>query len=241
MKKITLLVLVLISSFLINTNAVYAEEDIIYECSADEIARLKDIASQITIEYEYVGDIEDEDGNIIHGGFNVNISGLTEEVMIETGVFTTISYEETYQGVTILNNYTEGEYTFKIYGMGICHQVLRTIYLSIPNFNEYSLDERCEGIETKEFIYCDPWYQFSIDEETFNLKLEEYYNKLYEEYLTKQDDLEQDNILDIKENNIISFLKKNYAVIISLVIIISMIIIFIILYRKRRRRNNIYE
>ena len=43
-----------------------------------------------------------------------------------------------------------------------CDETLKDITVTLPRFNEYSLDPLCDGVDTEDFRYCNKYYDSEI-------------------------------------------------------------------------------
>lgn len=125
-----------------------------------------------------------------------------------------------------------------------CNDVLKTITLDLPKYNELSEDELCKGIE--EYILCSPTYDKEISYEDFVSRVESYKKSKpqQEEHIDKieQDNKEQDktsNKTNEYINNILDYLKTNWLEVTIITVFIILVIITTIVtvnsIRKSRR------
>ncbi|MDO5568553.1 MAG: hypothetical protein Q4G04_00370 [bacterium] len=199
-------------------------------CTTEEKTRLNNLANQVTITYEHAPLYEEEIDETDNGNFNVIVSGLTPDVYVETNTspFAIFRYTDKNQGTVTQSNFQGGSYTFKVISDSNCIYEIKTLALSIPKYNYYSEDVRCEGIDTTKFTLCDPWYQFTISEEQFSTRLAEYQNS--------SNSSNQGAALVIEEagNSILDFILNYYVYIIGIVIIA----IGIIVYFKNNKKES---
>lgn len=198
------------------------------DCSRTEENRLKMLASQVKITYEYNDSYYDDYGDIVKEMFIISITGLTDEIYAlidETSSY--FMYDPNNQTVS-MDGFTSGTKTIKIYSKNPeCSTELRKIYLTLPKYNYYADDPLCEEIDTTKFALCDKWYQFDINYDTFLKRLEAYKNSL-----NNNDEPIIDPSKDNTENPIITFLKK-YIVYIASALVIGITIIVVAIKKKR--------
>lgn len=134
--------------------------------------------------------------------------------------------ELTYSGIK------PGKYKISIIGVSNeCRDELKVINISLSNYNKYSEDKLCEGIE--EFVLCQKTYDKEIDYDTFVSRVNTY--KKTKENNNKNGSDETNK----KENYIIKYLKNNIFSIIIIVtfaiLLITTIIITVKNIKKSRR------
>lgn len=133
-------------------NYVYADS-----CSSDEVSRLKALAQNINVTYEYL-DADDESldwGNTIPYGYDyaITVSGMTEEVyFVSKGNENyDFRYSDTNEGtVTYYISNDENGLSIRFYPDSCdSSYALRTIDLSLPIYNEYYGTIECRNIRDK--------------------------------------------------------------------------------------------
>lgn len=200
------------------------------ECDNDRINELKNLAKNVEIVYELDSNKTEEElkaydpNDIAKGVVKMIITGLTENFSIIYDYSNiTYEYQDTDEGILIINDVPRGNKKFSIYS-NECNKTIKTLFIKIPTYNKYSLDPLCQDIPKEELAVCDTWYESTISYDEFKKKIDDYHA------LKKAAPNEKKVSLIDK---IIDFLKNNYLYIgISFILIIS-IIIFIKVRRKR--------
>ena len=193
-----------------------------YYCSFSEIARLKKIASNINISYDYK--IVNDDAL-----FEITLVNLNKELYI-TSDNRTYNYKS---DVLKIDNYKSGT-TVKFYvyptDRDCSDELLRTINIVLPKYNSYYDDEICVGIEN--YSLYQKW-------STHNLS----YTEFVKQVNLHKESLNKDVIVDIKQeenssvfNAIFQFLIDYYYIILIILIITSGIGIYII-----NKKSDIYK
>ena len=215
-----LFIIFIFSIFLIPN--VYAED-----CDSTDIKRLRVLANDVDISYEYNDDIYDSDGFKIFDTYKVVVSNLSDELyVIESKTNLDLRSYSVNDGSITIDRLYSGNKSFKIYSKNCSNKLLKTYSIKLPEFNNYSTDFNCEGHEDIEV--CQKFYDSSnID----------YYE--FMEMIEKGDNEDKDKDstdTNIKENNkFIEFIKDNYIYIsIGGGVLILIIIVLIILRHKKR-------
>lgn len=207
MKKI-LYTLVTLFLFLININNVHA----ITYCDDTDFKRIKEIASNITINHELLRN----DLNELY--YKVTINGLTDELYVKEDLNNvTISKDEPYIDLN-----EPGNLKFKVIYTTCASTVVRKITYKVPRYNKFAYREECNGISKDELKVCDEWYDGVLTENQFLLEIEKY-NK-------KNNDIKKD---DVKENVVLTFLKNYYLYILIPLSVIIIVVIYIVIRNKR--------
>ena len=206
-------------------------------CDENRLKELKELAKNIEIttgiaaeDEEYIPHrdytVNDYGEPVPQGSTQIIISGMSKEFNVVDNTYErTFMYEDFKNNALILNNELHGYRTFKVYSLE-CNQEIRSIYIKVPRYNEYSTDPLCEGISGTDLAICGTWYDKEVDYETFKSMIEDYKeNKIYEE----NEDEKNNNII----NEIIDFIKSNYLYIIGGVALIITVSIIVIIRRKR--------
>lgn len=139
-------------------------------CSYNELARLKKIASNVNISYDYV----EQDNNVT---FTVTLNNLNKEIyFVDMTNYRTYNYEN--DEITI-SGYRSGQtvkYVFYSVNSRCEQEALYTARVSFPSYNQYYKDQVCEGIEN--FSLCQKWSSQNLSYESFLNKVNEYKNSL---------------------------------------------------------------
>lgn len=194
------------------------------KCMYSDIARLKKIASNVNFSYVYKIKADD-------AIFNVTLTNLTKDIY-----FVDMTNEKVYKNKTgeyTLKNYKSGStvvYNFYSTNVECSDNVLYTIRISLPKYNEYYNNSICN--DAREYSLCQKWSSHNLDYSTFLEKVSQYkIEKQKQEELQKQ---EVDN--DSLFHYIIIFLTNYYYII----LIVLGGTISIIAYVKNKR-NSIYS
>lgn len=180
-------------------------------CDGEEITRLKKLANNVQITYEYLSDSD------IVDNYSIQISGLTDEIYVVN--MTEDSYHEWHVNDMIDGNIffesTEETLDFNVYSVNCITDSLRKISIKIPRFNYYSLEEKCDKVKELDLDICDAWYQGELDDFTFHETIDKY-------------------ITEDKNGNIIDFFSKyRFVFIVATFVLVIIIILLIHIYRKR--------
>lgn len=109
--------------------------------------------------------------------FDITITNIPRDVyIVDTSSNKTYQFENfTTYSELIIKDYRENQrITFDVYvNTGGCYgQKLTTIYANLPNYNEYSSEEVCQGAE--EFSLCQKWGNVSHGYNDFITQVNEY-------------------------------------------------------------------
>ncbi len=213
-----LFIIFIFSMFLVP--CVYAED-----CDSTDIKRLRVLANDVDISYEYNDDIYDSDGFKINDTYKVVVSNLSDElyVMESKTNLDLRSYLVNDGSITIDRLYS-GNKSFKIYSKNCSNKLLRTYSVKLSNFNNYSTDPNCEGHEDIEV--CQKFYDSSnIDYVEFMRLIEK----------SDNEDKNKDSDSKNEDSKYIRFIKDNYIYIfIGSGVLIIIIITLIVLRHKKR-------
>ena len=214
-------VLLIFSIFFYNCD-VYA-----YVCDTADIQRLKEMAKNVYVDYEYIelgqSEISDvnedtEEGTILGviDTYYVYISNLSNELYISVDG-TNYYYDSVQDGIlTIVHN--SGLVEISVYSVNCFGEKLYSFTLNLPKFNKYSLTVECDQLKDLNLDICDKWYQGSLDDATF-------YNKI-DKYLNLDGDTDM-------MNNIVNFFKKYYLFIIVGIVGLIIVAVIFLIHRKR--------
>lgn len=196
-------------------------------CDVDDTKRLKVLANNVEITYEYNDDIYDNEGFKVYDTYKIVINNLTDELYVVEGkTDTNFSNYAIKDGAIVIDSMYSGKRTFKIYSK-TCDRVLKTYYITLPKFNYYSTDPVCEGKEDLEV--CQKFY------DTSNIDDIEFYD-----LVMKSDNKDgNDNIDDDFNKSLFSicldFVKDNYLFfsIGGGLMLILVVVIFVLRHKKR--------
>lgn len=139
-------------------------------CSYSEIARLKKIASNVTVSYDYI----ENNSSVV---FNVTLNNLNDELyFVDQSNYQRYNYTE--EELTI-SNYRSGQtirYVFYATDSDCTDTPLYTARVILPTYNQYYKDEVCNGIEN--YSLCQKWSSHNLTYTNFVQKVNEYKNSL---------------------------------------------------------------
>ena len=191
-------------------------------CTQEEINEFKKVEDDYKVTYEFNHDTKD---------YNVTFhTPLINKFDYEIYTNIKLNCQKLNEIEVECYNIPINEYELSIVGTSdSCNDVLKKLTLKLPEYNIYSDDPLCEGIE--EFYLCQPTYEKKVDRETFESRVNTYKNSNKKEETEKNETLE--------ENKISEYIKENLIQIIIIIVFIILVIITIILtansIRKSRR------
>ena len=178
-------------------------------CDQEDMARVKELSKNITVDYEYVGDLEFKTGLQQYAVW-FDFGDLDGSV-VATSVYK--NYTLYYSGERFMLD--SGKYTFNIYYTSCANTKVGAVSVNLRKFNEYSLRDECSGLED-ELSVCDSWNQDTITESIFMDAIKTYQNN---------------NNIDVT-----SFISRYYIYfIIGGILIVCVIILLVIRNIKRNR------
>lgn len=195
-------------------------ENILAECSSEEVQVLKEKASNIEIKLELQENVEGEFGTS-NKTYDVIVNNLTEEFFLIDGYFGE-SYgvrDKDDNGQIVFYSYMPGTYNFKIYSQE-CGTLISTIKVEVPRYNPFFGDPLCEGISGEDLDVCGEWYSGELDYETFKSKVEKYKNL--------------NNLEDNKNSNSSFSINKIVIFLVASVFVVVTMVLIVIIKRKRR-------
>lgn len=199
MKRLGYLFLLVICFFIGN---VYVKAE---SCELEDFERLKSLANNITINYEYVTEEN------LYNNYYVFINGLTNEFYINDGR-NNYYYDEFENGnLTLL--FTSGNFDFSVYSANCSDILLRTVSVKLPTYNVFSDSDECKKMKEYNLEVCDPWYQGSLNVDEF------------EKIIAKYEKVEEQKIKDAS---------KKYWLIGGVCIIVFVLLFIIFLVRRKR-------
>lgn len=205
-------------------------------CSEEEIARLKVLANNISVHYEYL-DADDESldwGNTIPYGYNyaITVSGMSEGISIVSNDSDgyEFDYSDTNDGnVSFYIQDEEGKLTLKFFPSDCSSTLaLRTIDISLPVINSYYYTAECSAIRNQniDLDVCKKMVSSDV-----KIKSSDFYS-IVDKYLVTEKD--NHSLLD----NILSYLSNPYVIVIGIIVFIVLLVVIvfgIIRFIKRRR------
>lgn len=211
MKKVLFILLFIVMFF--NINVVDADDI----CSDEELAREKEIANNISYNYEFIGD---KDNTVGYQTYNVSFDGVTSDVYISDP-----TYKYKFYNNGEILKIDSGKWNFIVFSKNCAERILRTIQINLPKFNEYSESVECLNKKISKIKYCDPWYSGDITSEEFDKVISD-----YNLAIQNSNKSVSDKIMDI--------LKKYYYIFIPSLLLI-LVILWVVIWI--RHNKNILE
>ena len=126
---------------------------------------------------------------------------------------------------------TSGDWSYHLYSKQ-CEKVIDSISFKLPKFNMYSLDPKCEGIDSSEFKLCGKYYEYNVDRSTFEKRLD-YYLKTRKINTNNNNTDKSDGFL----SKIINYVEENLIyVLIAGGILVLGIVVFVIIRKNNKRK-----
>ena len=185
-------------------------------CDNEDVARLKELASHVYADYEYIdSDSGDEsEGDIkVFDTYSVSVFGLTQElyVLINNEKY----YFDSVEAGVLDLVFPSGTIDFSVYSTRCDGVEFHNFSVTLPKFNTYSLREECKQLKDLDLEVCDEWYQGSLNDITFNAIVDKYLS-------------EEENKSSISE-----FFQNYYLFMIGVILLVVIIIIAFFRHRKR--------
>ncbi len=155
MKKIGLFISFLLC-YMCFMDSVYAS------CTNEDIARVKELAKNITPNYEFVGNKDFDEVTQVYD-LSFDFVGLDGEIYLTEVNHKIADFYNSSEGVSV----DAGKYKFDVYYLGCEGIKLRTMDIELKEFNHYSSRSECEGLKDTVDI-CGEWYQGNITDEYFD-------------------------------------------------------------------------
>ena len=214
----------------------FLSSSVFAKCSDSELKILNDVASKVKITYQYNEEYE-KLAEPIYGNFSLFITGVTNDIYVyDYNSLTNYFIADAEAGVITIKDIDGGDR--KLYIMSNnsnCKgKLINTKNVNVPKFNYFAVSKYCEGIDGKEFAYCDKWYQLDFNKSTFLRELEIYKNK---KPVIPGDNGNSTDIDNSKDDNWVKDFVKDYYVYIVLVVVV--LIILVILFFARRKKGDI--
>lgn len=184
-------------------------------CDTKDIVRLKDLAKNVDVTYEYLNFAENPEDGVESEKYTIIISGITDYLYIEDDYDKVYTIEEAKDGIIKFETFNVN-FVFKIYSED-CDRILRTINLNLPTYNSYSDSEECEKLKSYNLDVCDPLYNGPITAEIFNNAVNQY--------------LEEDKS---SSEQVFNFVKQNYIWILFGILLTGIFIVFLVIRHRRR-------
>lgn len=201
-------------------------------CNEEESKQIQSRLDQIKITYEHIEGMLDSNNELVNGIFKVNITGLTEGLVLynpEKDILIVGNAD----GKFTKSGFIHGTYEFKLYPYDLeCTTAYRTVKIDFPRYNSYSDSYLCNGIDSTKFLPCSKWYEYELDEKTFMARLKEYKDSEAKKN-HKTTEIISNTFKDFGKN----FVSFWYLYVIGLVVVV-LTVVFIIRYLNKRKREN---
>ena len=220
MKNYKHLLLTIFLTFILLPNIIYAD------CTEEDQERFKEVEDEYKITYKFNQDTKD---------YTLTThSSLPDEFDFIVYVGEDADFEEITPNEYRFYNIPSGTYDIEIVGQTEeCDRVFKSTTIELPEYNNYSSDPLCEGIE--EFVLCQPTYGKYITYEEFVERV-----NVYKKTKVKKKEAEEQKNKDIMKP-IISYLEDNLFRIIAIVVFIAIVVVTIILTTKSIRKSRRLE
>lgn len=188
------------------------------ECDTNrlkELAKMVDVTSEIDYDSVSLG---------IFGANIVTISGLSEELFAITDDGSVGFYFDEGEVGSVIRRVDSGVEKIKIYSVKCPDTLLRTIDLTLKQYNPFSTYTECNGLEDKIDV-CFEYLDKNITYEEFIKQINKYKN---DNNINSKVDETEDNILDI--------LKENLVLVVIAGFVIIGVVVFFIVYRAKKKR-----
>lgn len=220
--KKTIFTTILFLTCLTNTHAA---------CTQEEINEFKKIEDQYTVKYEF---------NKTNKKYDIYFVGSQpEKYFYQIYSDIKINCHRINETTKKCIDFPSDIYDIEIIGLtNTCDDVLKTIQITLPEYNKYSEDPLCEGIE--EFVLCNPTYAKKIDYDTFVSRVKTYKRtkeKNKQQEMIEKNDNEKNETIEIIQK----YIKEHIVSIIIIIIFVVLIIITIIVTAKSIRKSRRLE
>lgn len=189
------------------------------DCSYNDIAKYKSYISNVTTTYDYR--IEGT-----RAYFDVTVSNIPNNVYM-LDISTGNTYNDFVNNEITINNYSMDKITYKFYYNDCENTYLGSKYIIFPNYNPYSTEELCKGIE--DYKMCQKWLDNNYSYEQFVEEIEKYKKSLEPKEI-------EDNIVYERSliDKIVNFYINNYYYLLGTIVVIGLTFIIII-----KRKTNV--
>ena len=183
-------------------------------CDYSNLSRLKKIASNVNISYDYI-----EKNNDVT--FNITLNNLNKEIyFVDLTNYRTYNYTKE---EFVITGYQSGEsIRYDFYSKDCPSQVLASIRLNLPSYNSYYKDEVCKGVES--YSLCQKWSSHNLSYEKFLERVTNYKNSL----ISEPEPLPEPTVNELSITQIIINFLLDYYVIILIVLILGLVGVYML-------------
>ena len=218
MKRLKIILMIVL--FFITTN-VFAIND----CTNDEMKRLRELANNVKITYEYTVDDEIIEEETVYVHYNIKVINLSDDLKIyysgEDNNLRAYSKEEI-EDMEFSAGITNKFYLYS-YTNNLCtDELIKTISVKFPVVNSYYHFNKEKCLNNQDFKYCQ---EFS-NEENYSFKE---IDKMFDDYLN--------NGNSNNSNQINKYLTKYIYYIIGIIVLFLVIVIVIIKVKKNKKED----
>lgn len=170
--------------------------------------------------------------------YNLMIQNVSKNLSYKIGDWFYNYNEAVDNELYIKNAYMMGGYkvTIKIYGSassGCAENILRSVSLYIPYYNQYSDRKECEGL--REYSICKTNTNTeNLSEDDFLKKINEIKTKAKEEKVEDEEKKEKSSL-----DETINFINENKNIIIPIFVILVVLVIIVIIIKVKENKNKI--
>ena len=136
-------------------------DNVYASCTNEDIGRVKELAKNITVDYEFVGIKKYGDASQFYS-VSFDFGELENEVFAQDVNDKEMKFDLSNVGAYLY----AGKHTFNIYYSKCAKVKLRTIEVDLKKYNEYASRDECKGLQDTVDI-CGEWYQGNISEDYF--------------------------------------------------------------------------
>lgn len=201
-----------------------------YSCNASDLTKLQKLATNIVSSYDY----QENFGNNKYGSvtFTIKLTNLNSKLyIINTGTKTRYNYSS---NELVINNISPGQTLhYEVYGndYGCNDKYLMTIYINIPSYNKYYVDDLCKNFQG--YKLCNKWNKVDMSYDEFKNAVSKYANA---EKPNNQEDEKNDKTFEEIFIEIVAYLDKNKMPIFGTTVIISALLIIYLKYIDNKNK-----
>lgn len=218
MKRLKIILMIVL--FFITTN-VFAIND----CTNAEMKRLRELANNVKITYEYTVDDEIIEEETVYVHYNIKVINLSDDLKIyysgEDNNLRAYSKEEI-EDMEFSAGTTNKFYLYS-YTNNLCtDELIKTILVEFPVVNSYYHFNKEKCLNNQDFKYCQEFF----NEENYSFKE---IDKMFDDYLN--------NGNSNNSNQINKYLTKYIYYIIGIIVLVLVIVIVIIKVKKNKKED----